>query len=207
MEFKRVGEYRPDYLEENYEHQVLEFAKRFLKKFDHLLRTVKEQQPKTLSEFVANLESRYKELVKPDYLALRKVEVSPLVAELSYLSEFPKLARFYLNYHVKLLHLTGDKRWDTEKVGVTNRIFLRSALIPQYTNLQVLTETVPRKDAIQLFKHHIDNYAREGVANQEDRFQTLEELREDSIRGNPQNLVWERVVGEVEAGKLIIRKE
>ncbi len=207
MEFRRIGEYRPDYLEEIYEHQVLEFAKRFLKKFDNLLRTVKAQQPKRMAEYTANLEVRYRGIVRTDYLALKSVDISTLLAGLACLREFPELAGFYLNYHIRLLHLTGDKRWDSEKVGVTHRIFLRSALIPQYTNLQVLTETFPRDEAVRIFKHHIDDYIREGLADQEDRYQTLEEFYENVIQATPESSVWERVVGEVEDGKLVIRKE
>ncbi len=207
MEFRRVGEYSPAYLEKRQEHQLLEFAKRFLRKFDNLLRAVKEQKPRILAQYVANLESRYDELLKIDYLALREVDIAPLLAGLARLTEFPQLARFYLNYHIQLLHLADDKRWETEKVAVTYQLLLRSALIPQYTNLEVLTETIPRDEAIRVFKHHIDDYVQEGLADQQDRYQNLEEFRENAIRPNPEDSPWERVVGEVEDGKLIIRKE
>lgn len=207
MKFSRIGEYNPEYLEKLQDHQLLEFAKRFLKKCNHLLRTVKEVHPERLAEYVANLEARYHELVKTDYLALRKVDVSPLLAKLTTLKELPQLARFYLNYHIQFLQLPEDEKWETEKVGVTQRTFLRSALIPQYTNLQVLTETIPRAEAIRLFKHHIDNYSREAIADQKDEFQNLEEFLKDTIREDPEYRAWERIVGEVEDGKLIIRKE
>lgn len=207
MKFRRIGEYRPEYLENVQKHQVLEFAKRFLKKFDNLLRTVKEQQPKTLADYAVSLETRYKELVKTDHLALRKVDVSPIITELTCLREFPHLASLYINYHIQFLKLPEDEKWNKEKVEITERVFLRSALIPQYTNLQVLTTTIPRDEAIRIFKHHVDDYIREALADKEDRLQDIDEFHEDTIRDDPNNSAWERIVGEVEDGKLIIRKE
>lgn len=207
MKFKLIGKYRPDDLEKVQQYQLLDFAKRFLKKFDNLLGVIKEQQPKILAEYVANLEARYQQLVKRDYLSVRKVDVSPLIAELTNLREFPQLAGIYLNYHIQFLQLPEDKEWESEKVGVTQRAYLRSALIPQYTNLQVLTETTARDEAIQLFKQHIDDYARKQIADQEDKFQTLEEFREDALQVNQEYSGPARVVGEVKDGKLIIRKD
>ncbi len=207
MKFTHVGEYRPEDLEKVQQHQLPDSAKRFLRKLDNLLGVVKKRQPKILNKYVANLEARYQQLVKRDYLSMRKVDVSPLIGELTNLREFPQLARIYLNYHIQFLQLPEDKERESEKVEVTQRNYLRSALIPQYTSIQVLTETTARDEAIQLFKQHINDYWRTQKADQDDKFQTLEEFREDALQVKPEYIGWIRVVGEVEDGKMIIRKD
>jgi hypothetical protein len=207
MKFIQAGEFRPEFLDKLQEHKPVEFAPRLLRNFDHLLGTVGEQKPKILSKYVANLERRYQQLVKTDFLSLRGIEVASLIAPLVHLREFPSLAATFTNYHFQLLKLPEEDDWETEKIEITHGTFLRSALIPQYINLEVLTETVDRDEAIQIFKHNVTLYVRERIADQEERFQTLEELREDSFKTDPENPIWLRVVGEVEDGRLIIRKD
>jgi hypothetical protein len=207
MKYEQVGEYGPEILNKVQEHKPLEFVKRLLMNIDHLIGIVTEQKPKSLAKYVANLEVRYKQLVKVDYLSAKRIDVSPLINELAHLDKFPKLAGMFLNYHFQLLQLPRKNEGENEILEITHRVFLRSALIPQYINLQVLTETVARNEAIQIYKHHVTLYVQKRIADQEDLFQTLEELREDSFKTDPDNPIWLRVVGEVEDGKLILRKD
>lgn len=155
---------------------------------------------------MAKLEAQYKPLLTRKYLSLNAVDVSPLIADLVHLGVFPQLAGMYLNYHFQLLQLTKEK-WETEKIEVTLQTRLRSWLIPQYTNLQMLTDIITRDQAIQLFKHHITQYMRRRIADHDERFQTLEELREDFLQMEAKDTGVEGVVGEVEGGKLIWRRD
>jgi hypothetical protein len=207
MKYEQVGEYGPEILNKVQEHKPFEFMKRLLMNIDHLLGIVGEQKPESLAKYVANLKTRYKHLVKTDYLSSKSIDVSPLITELAHLSKFPMLAGLFLNYHFQLLQLPRENERENKIIEITHRVFLRSALIPQYINLQVLTETVTRDEAIQIYKHHVTLYVRKRIADQKDLFQTLEELREDSFKSDTDNPIWRRVVGEVEDGKLIIRKD
>ncbi|MFX0079031.1 MAG: L-2-amino-thiazoline-4-carboxylic acid hydrolase [Candidatus Hermodarchaeota archaeon] len=206
MNFTHVGKCRPEILDEKIEeYQPKEFAELRLKSFDHLLGVVKTQQPEILVEYVSNLEARYQQLVKSDYLTLRAADVSPLLTELTQLREHPKLARLYLNYNYQLLQLAKKTKWKTAKVKIILRTFMRARYIPIYTNLQVLTETFPRAKAIQLFKHHINDYIQCRIADLDDRFKTLEELREMLLKMEEWGVVGN--VGEVKDGKLIMRRD
>ncbi|MDO8124049.1 MAG: L-2-amino-thiazoline-4-carboxylic acid hydrolase [Candidatus Hermodarchaeota archaeon] len=207
MQFEQAGKHRPEILDKVQEHKPLEFVKHLLKNIDHLLGIVGEQKPESLTSYVANLETRYQQLVKTDYLSSKSIDVSPFLTELAHLSKFPRLVGMLLNYHFQLLQLPRENKGENEVIEITHRVFLRSALIPQYINLQVLTETVARYEAIQIYKHHVTLYVRKRIADQEDQHQTLEELREDSLKTDPENPIWLRMVGEVEDGKLIIRKD
>lgn len=206
MKFTHIGECRPEIMDEKIEeYQPLEYAQLRLKSFDHLLGVLKAQQPKRLIEYLTNLEARYHQLVKSDYLSLSDADVSPLISELTHLSGHPLLARLYLNYSFQLLQLAKETKWKSTKVEVTLRTFMRSRYIPIYTNLLVLTETLPRDKAIQLYKDHINNYMRMRIADMDDRFQTLEELREMLLGMGEWGVVGN--VGEVEDGKLIMRRD
>jgi hypothetical protein len=187
------------------EYQPLEFAELRLRSFDHLLGVVKAQQSDRLVEYLANLEARYQQLVKNDYLSLNDADVSPLVTKLTQLSEHPQLARLYLNYNLQLMQLDKETKWKTAKVKIILRTFMRVRYIPIYTNLQVLTETLPRDKAIQIFKHHINDYQRSRIEDLDDRFQTLEELREMLLKMGEWGVVGN--VGEVKNGKLISRRD
>ncbi|MFX1476274.1 MAG: hypothetical protein ACFFCO_12475, partial [Promethearchaeota archaeon] len=206
MKFTHVGECRPEVMDElTQEYQPLEHTERLLESFDYLLGVVKAQQPKNLAEYVANLEVRYQRLVKSDYLSLGEDDVAPLITEMIHLREHPSLARLYLNYRFQLLQLAKATEWKSAKVKVILRTWMRARYIPIYTNLQVLTETLPRDEAIQLFKHYINEYMRRRVAEMDDRFQTLEELREMLLDVEKWGIVTN--VGEVEDGKLIVRRD
>ena len=206
MKFTHVGECRPEIMDERIEeYQPLEHAERLLKSLDYFFGVVKTQQPKLLDEYVANLKTRYQQLVTSDYLSVGEADVSPLVVELTHLRKYPLLARLYLNYNFQLRQLDKKAKWKSAKVNVTLRILMRARYLPSYTNLQVLTETLPRDQAIQLFKDYINEYMQKRVADMDDRFQTLEELREMFLQMGQWGVVGN--VSEVENGKLIMRRD
>jgi hypothetical protein len=206
MKFTHIGECRPEIMDERIqEYQPLEHTERLLKSFDHLLGVVKTQQPTMLAEYMANLEARYQQLVTSDYFSLKDADVSPLIAELTHLWERPLLARLYLNYNFQLLQLAKETKWKHAKEKTILRTFMRARYLPLYTNLQVLTETLPRDRAIQLFKDHTNDYMRQRIADLDDQFQTLEELREMLLGMGEWGVVGN--VSEVKDGKLIMRRD
>ncbi len=206
MKFTHVGECRPEVMDElTQEYQPQEYAKSILKSFDHFLGIVKAQQPKTLAEYVANLEKRYQQFMKSDYLSLDESDVSPLITELIHLREYPALARLYLNYRFQLLQLAKETKWKSAKVKIILRTWMRARYLPVYTNLRILTETIPREKAIQLFKDFINDYMQKRIAEMDDRFQTLEELREFLLNVEKWGIVTN--ISEVKDGKLITRRD
>jgi hypothetical protein len=206
MKFTHVGECRPEIMDEKIEeYQPLEHAERLLRSFDHFLSAVRTQQPTILEEYVANLVVRYQSLLNNEYLSLRDDDISPIITELAHLQEYPQLANHYLNYNFQLLQLTKKAKWKSTKEKTTLRILMRSRYLPIYTNLQVLTETLPRDQAIQLFKDYINDYMRKRIADLDDRYQTLEELREMLLGMGDWGVVGN--VSEVKDGKLIMRRD
>ncbi len=207
MKFRHVGKYREEVLDKKQEHQPKTFAVRLLQNLEHLLGVVKQKMPKILTQYMEYLSTRYKALWSGEYLSLKPADVSSLTTGLDHLSDYPQLARNYINYHFQLLQLPKETFWEIEKVEITQRTYLRSALVPRYTNLEVLTAVTNRTNAIELFKHHVIEYVKWRIADEEERFQTLEELRQDILSMETENTGSVGVVGEVEAGKLITRKD
>ncbi len=206
MKFTHVGECRPEIMDEKIEeYQPLEHAQRLLRSFDSFLGAVKTQQPKILEEYVANLEVRYQPLLNNEYLALQEDDILLIIDELAHLREHTQLARIYVNYNFQLLQLSKRAKWKRAKIQTSLRTLMRSRYMPIYTNLQVLTETFPRDQAIQLFKDYIDDYMRMRVAEMDDRYQTLEELREMFLSMGEWGVVGN--VSEVKDGKLIMRRD
>jgi hypothetical protein len=166
---------------------------------------VKAQQPTIHEKYVANLKARYQPLLNNKHLTLKDEDITPIVDELVHLREYPQLARFYVNYNFQLLQLSKKAKWKSAKVKTTLRTLMHSRYLPIYTNLQVLTETLPREQAIQLFKDYINDYMRKRVADMDDRYQTLEELREMFLSMGEWGVVGN--VSEVKDGKLIMRRD
>jgi hypothetical protein len=206
MKFTHVEELRlEDILEKGQEHQPVEFAQSLLKNFDHLLGVIKEQKPIILDTYVTNLEARYQQLAKQDEFLLRNGDVVPLLTELIHLRDQAQLAKFFLNYHFQQLQLAKDTEWKRGKVEIPLRTFLCARYLPPYTYLQVLTETIPRDEAIQLFKDHINDYVRSRIAEKDDRYQTLEGLRDMLLKMGEWGVIGN--VSEVDEGKLISRRD
>ena len=71
----------------------------------------------------------------------------------------------------------------------------------------MLTETIDRTEAIEIYKRHFEQITREWVAENKERFQNLEEFFEDTSKKDPENPGWVGLVGEVENGKVLVRKD
>ncbi len=158
MYYRNVGKYYEEILDEVLQHQLKPFAEHLLENLNHLLGIVNEKHPTIVTKYAETLVAQYDRLWTGKYLSLDNEDVTPLVEELTHLSEFPHLARYFLNYHFQLLNLPKETKWETEKVEITQRTYLRSALFLRYTNLQALTSVIDRSKAIELYKHHISEF-------------------------------------------------
>jgi len=206
MKFTHVEELRlEEILEREQEHQPLDFAQGLLKNFDHLLGIVKRQKPAIHSAFMTNLEIRFHHLVNRNDFLLGDSDVSPLLSELIHLREHPLLVKLFLTYHFQLLQLAKDAEWKSAAVEITLRTFLRARYLPPYNYLQVLTETLPRAEAIQIFKDHVNDYVRSRIAETDDRYQSLEDLRAMLLKMGEWGVIGN--VSEVDEGKLISRRD
>jgi hypothetical protein len=209
MKFRRVGIHDPDALEIPREVQPIQFAKHSpLKRLNLLLGSVKQYRPDILIDYVTRLQKRYADLAESELAKEWSIDVSELTTEFDHLKEFPTLAESNLSYYLQILQPPFSSDWKNETVKVSQRNQLRAVLCPKYQNIRVLTETIDRRDAIELYKIYHDEFMREGRSSSEDRYKTLDEF---SARWNQEdndgNRGLIRVISEVKDGKLYLRKD
>ncbi|MHA2134337.1 MAG: L-2-amino-thiazoline-4-carboxylic acid hydrolase [Candidatus Thorarchaeota archaeon] len=208
MQFERYGSYDPNALKHEQDMQPLEFAKRSTwKRMNFLLNVVKEQRPDALDALAKNLELKYGSLVDSSLVHDTDITLSDLIPDMMLLLEYPVLALNNLNYFLQLLELPDDVDWMKDEFKVTTRTYNRAFLIPKYNNVQVLTETIGREDGIKLYKEYITRFVDDWVSEEPERHTTLEEMRRDWLEDNDDNPGWVRVVGSVENGRVIVRKD
>ncbi|MHA1906027.1 MAG: hypothetical protein ACW98Y_01930 [Candidatus Thorarchaeota archaeon] len=209
MKFRRSGVPHQDALGIMGEVQPLNFAKRSpWKRLNSLLTHIRKSRPDIMSEYIANLHEKYDELARLNWIAERSFDISTHIAEFDQLRAYPSLAISNLNYYLQMLQPPKSADWRNDAVEVPQRNQLRAVLGPKYQNLLVLTETIDRKEAIELYKVYHDEFAREGRSSQDDQYQTLEEF---AARWNPEsdkeNPGLIRIISEVVDGKLYLRKD
>jgi hypothetical protein len=177
-----------------------------LRRINNLLGLLNDNNPEAVGKYAANLESKFQSLVDKNYVERRSIDMKKSLSELEHIKEFPMLAEHALNYLLGALKLSVDSDW-SDKMKVVQRDYLRAFLSSRYYNLLVLTETIGRSNAIEIYKRHFEKMNKEWVAKNEERFQNLEEFAEDSRNADPDNPGWMRIVGEIDNGKILIRKD
>lgn len=209
MKFRMSGIPEPNALEIPRKIQPISFAKRSpLTRLNLLLNHIKKSNPKIYSEYVLNLQVKYDNLARLDIIAGKNIDISSHIAEFDQLKVHPSLASSNLNYFLQVLQLPDSVDLENDTVEVSQRNQLRSVLCPKYQNLLVLTETMDRKDAIEIYKIYHDEFAGDGQSSQKNQYETLEEFaarwNPESDKANP-GLI--RILSEVVDGKLYLRKD
>jgi len=212
-DFQQLGFHAPETLEILDEVQPLDIAnKSSFNRLDYLLGFITREKPEIYGDFVENLVKSYSQMVKFDYFSDKnqKYDIEESLTNYENLRKHKELAINSLNYFLGLLEAPKNSDWTKEKVKVPKGNFFRSFLIPRYQNIRILTDTIGREEAVRLYKIYRTEHAKIFTAeNRRNRFDTLEELRQDDFDdyerdGNPG---WVRIEGIVEDGKFIYRKD
>jgi hypothetical protein len=209
MKFRSIGIHDPNALELPRKVQPMELARHSpLKRLNLLLGLINKHRPDILSEFAANLQQRYEDLANHNSVEGRSIDVSSLIVEFEHLKAFPNLASSNLNYYLQALQPPESTDWKNDTVEVPQRNQLRAVLCPKYQNVRVLTETIDRGEAIELYKMYHDEFMREGRSSSEDKYETLDDFAARWKQENDeQNRGLIRVISEVKDGKLYLRKD
>lgn len=178
-----------------------------LKRLNSLLGKINQHKSEALLKYAENLESRLEILTTKNIVAEKQLDLQKYLNELTNLRQYPKLAELAVNYILEALNLPEDKDWFSETLEVTQGVYLRAFLSARYYNILTLTETIDRSEAIVIYKLHFEKTNREWVAENEERFQNLEEFFEDTANKDPTDSGWLGLVGEVDNGKVLVRKD
>lgn len=208
MEVIRTGKFKPDALGTLIEiEEPLDRAKRItLRRLDHLLGIVGECGPDTLAAYVNTLNVHYQNLIASDLATMRSIDLAGLIVQQEFLKDRLELARSILNYHLQVLSLPDGKDWQRSSFKLAQRNVLRSVLVPAYYNLQILIETIGRKEAFALYKRFITQYtrARQTADNQ---YENVREVMESRLKPVQEPSEWVMVHGMLEDGKYAYKNE
>ncbi len=179
LKFRKYGKNLPKVLELEDKIPSVELAlKSQLKRLNYLLSIVNEKKPNSYLDYVNNLKSKFKSLVKKDYLSSRNYDVNDLLTDFNNLRNFPDLVRYYINYMIQILQISETTELSNEEIKITKRIYLQTLLVPRYYNALVLTETLDREKAIQLYKYYVTRFVVDNQSPNRRIFDSLEAFQE-----------------------------
>lgn len=209
LKFRKYGKNLPDVLELEDEIPSAEIAlKSQLKRLDYLLRIINEKKPNSYLDYVNNLKLKFKSLVKKDYLNSRNIDVNDLLADFNNLSNFTDFAKYYINYMIEILQLSEKTDLSNEKIKITKRIYLRTLLVPRYYNALVLTETINREEAIQLYKYYVTQFVLDNQSPNRKIFDSLEAFQKYFEKDKEEITVGVYgFLSDVSNGKFFFRKD
>ncbi|NPE08971.1 MAG: hypothetical protein GNW80_11875 [Asgard group archaeon] len=209
MKFQKYGKLIPKILDKEVEIQPIDFAlKSPIKRLNYLLGLIKEKNPGVFSKYVKNLEMKYQSLVSEDILSDIDFNLEEYLTDFDILKEYLELAKYNLIYFLQILQLSKNDDWIKEEVKVLQKNYLRSFLIPKYYNLQTLTETISRIEAIQLYKINVTKFINDNLSPNRKTFDSMVEFKEYFERDKKEITIgWIGILSEVENGKFYFRKD
>ena len=210
MNFYRVGEFKENVLEKKVEINPNEMLPRFvLDRLDYLIGFISDNSPDKTDPFVDNLERKYRELLKSNYLSKYHLDLGRLIAGKENLSNHSSLVQAALNYYIQVLDLPDGINWD-ETIKVVNRNYHQAFLHPRYYNLLTLIETLGREEAISLWKRFFTQFIIDkDRPPRETPFVDLETLHAERLaavdESNPSD--WVVIRGMIADGKFAYRND
>ena len=209
MKFQKYGKQIPNLLEKEVELQPIDFAKESpFKRLNYLLELIKAKEPSLFVDYVNNLKLKLKSLVKEDIISKKDLNFDELLTNFDLLKGYPELAKYSLSHFLQIMQLPEKGDWVNEEVKITNKNYLRSFLIPKYYNLQVLSETIGREEAIQLYKFYVTKFINDNLSPNRKIFDTMKSFKEHFEKDKKEITIgWYGLLSEVKDGKFFFRKD
>ncbi|MGY5880990.1 MAG: L-2-amino-thiazoline-4-carboxylic acid hydrolase [Candidatus Thorarchaeota archaeon] len=205
MKFIKTGKYRQDTLERLVEINPLEELRGRLKQMNYFLGFVRERIPDVFPKYVNNLLTKYQELLEDERTKANPPDLDELASENPNLKEHLELTRLVVNYIIQILQLPAEDK--LEKIKVANRNYFRSWSHHKYYNLQVLTETLDRPDAIALFKRFLTHHTLENRDPDRKTVDNAEIIYEKAIEPKEAPSDWEIIHTMIGEGKYAFRND
>jgi len=205
MKVVKTGKYRQDTLERLVEIDPLKELQNRLEKMNYFLGFVREHNPDIFPEYENNLIAKYRDLLNDDRTKANPPDLDELVSENSHLKENLELTRLVVNYIIQILQLPAENK--LEKSEVMNRDYFRSWSHYNYANLLVLTETLRREDAIDLYKKFVTHHTLE---NRDPKRKTVDNVKiifEKAIEPKEEPSDWEIIHTMIGEGKYVFRND
>lgn len=205
MKFVKTGKYRQDTLERSVEINSLEDAQNRLKRMNYFLGFIREQNPDIFPEYINKLIAKYQGLLEDERRKANPPDLDELVSENPHMKEHLELTRLVLNYILQILRLPAEDKLG--KTKVVNRNYFRSWSHHNYSNLLVLTETLNRTDAIDLYKKFVTHHTLENRDSKRKTVDSVKIIYEKAIEPKEEPSDWEIVHTLIGDGKYAFRND
>ncbi len=205
MKFVKTGKYRQDTLERSVEINSLEEAQNRLKRMNYFLGFIREQNPDIFPEYINKLIAKYQGLLEDERRKANPPDLDELVSENPHMKEHLELTRLVLNYILQILRLPAEDKLGKNKV--VNRNYFRSWSHHNYSNLLVLTETLGRTDAIDLYKKFVTHHTLENRDPKRKTVDSVKIIYEKAIEPKEEPSDWEIVHTLIGDGKYAFRND
>ena len=205
MKFVKTGKYRQDTLERSIEINSLEEAQNRLKRMNYFLGFIRERNPDIFPEYINKLIAKYQGLLEDERRKANPPDLDELVSENPHMKEHLELTRLVLNYILQILRLPAEAKLGKNKV--VNRNYFKSWSHHNYSNLLVLTETLDRKDAIDLYKKFVTHHTLENRDPKRKTVDSVKIIYEKAIEPKEEPSDWEIVHTMIGDGKYAFRND
>ena len=205
MKVVKTGKYRQDTLERLVEIDPLKELQNRLEKMNYFLGFVKEHNPDDFSEYINNLLAKYQDLLENERKEANPIDLDELVSENPHMKEQMELARLVVNYIIQILDIPAETK--LEKSKVVNQNYFRSWSHHNFANLLVLTETIGRTDAIDLYKKFITHHTLENRDPDRKTVENVGVIYERAIKPKEEPSDWEIIHTMIGEGKYVFRND
>ena len=205
MKVVKTGKYRQDTLERLVEIDPLKELQNRLEKMNYFLGFVKKHNPDDFSKYINNLLAKYQDLLEDERKKANPPDLDELVSENPHLNENLPLARLVVNYIIQILDLPSEAK--LEKIKVVNQNYFRSWSHYNYANLLVLTETLGREDAIDLYKKFVTHHTLENRDSKRKTVDNVKIIFEKAIEPKEEPSDWEIIHTMIGEGKYVFRND
>lgn len=202
MKFEQYGEYKENLKIKLKLHEF--FIHNLLKDLHNTIDYIKQTKPDILGEFLKKLTKKMEYLTENGYEVNDKTKFSNFIRTYENLVEYQGLTKLSFNFFLQRLGIKEEQIWKKESEEFPPKKMHGSANGFCYNQLTTLIEILGRDEAISFYKEIILNFVHTYDTNQINNYESLEDLREKSIRFlNKGTLGRVRLVSEVKDGRLI----
>jgi len=201
MKFERCGMYKKNLMIKLNANEFL--IHNLLRDLENIIAYIKKTSPVILNEFLEKLSVTLKSRVKNNEI-IHNLKFQEFIADYKNLVKNQDLIKLGFNFFKEILEISEEEIWNNEDADFTSHQMSQAANEFYYLEMKTLIDILGRDEAINYYKQVILNFIHTYDTNQINVYESLEDLRERTIRFlNKGTLGRVRLFSEVENGQLI----
>ncbi|MHA2253377.1 MAG: hypothetical protein ACXAD7_23675, partial [Candidatus Kariarchaeaceae archaeon] len=147
-----------------------------------LLEKIKVERYEIYHSFISLVSNTLDKLITKESLKIENSRLREEISTYNQLNDHYEFVKIHLNFFTETLNIHEDELWKNEKISFPDKNFIQSVCTLFYTHLASLVKILEKENAVKFYKAHIDNFNHTiNARNQKDRYNNLEDLREQQI--------------------------